>query len=96
MPECAAPLREGFSKKSQLSHSFSKLHKRHGGFSSSIRGEEHERTVGVNLSGWNPASIEKWVMSHTDFKGAFQLGIDEDARFPHEMDYGRMLFAFVR
>lgn len=59
-------------------------------------GEEHEGSFGGKLSGWNPDTIEKWVLSHTDFKKAFRLGVDEDARFPHEMDYGRMLFAFVR
>jgi hypothetical protein len=59
-------------------------------------GEEHEKWFGGKLTGWNPDFIEKWVLSNTDFKRAVRLGIDEDAQFPHERDYGRMLFAFVR
>jgi hypothetical protein len=59
-------------------------------------GQEHERQFGGGFRGWNPDFIEKWVLEHTDFVRAYRLGPDEDARFPHAHDYGRMLFAFVR
>ena len=59
-------------------------------------GEEHEGCVHGALPGWNPDFIEKWVMERTSFKKAYRLGVDEDATFPHQNDYGRMLFAFVK
>jgi hypothetical protein len=59
-------------------------------------GQEHERPFRGKLDGWNPDTIEKWVLSQTGFARAVRLGPDEDARFPHETEFGRMLFAFVR
>ena len=59
-------------------------------------GEEHEACVHGALPGWNPDFIEKWVLERTNFKKAYRLGIDEDSKYPHEKDYGRMLFAFVK
>ncbi len=59
-------------------------------------GEEHEKWFSTSLKGWNVDTIEKWVLSNTSFKKAYQLGRDIDSQGKFSDNFGRMLFAFVK
>jgi SAM-dependent methyltransferase len=56
-------------------------------------GEEHEYG---KLAGWNPESIERWLMKNTTFARVVRLGKDEDSVPPYQGQFGRTLFACVR
>lgn len=59
-------------------------------------GQAHEAWFRVKLKDWTPEFIQDWILRNSTFTGVEPLGPDEDARPPHQDNYGRMLFACTR
>jgi len=59
-------------------------------------GQESEEWFQETLKGWNPASIEKWILNCTSFTKVYKLGTDQDGIGNFHGNYGRTLFACTR